>query len=111
MDEMQKNIKLRSQSYAFKAVLLMLIVWVIYESYGAFVYDKKINILPSLLLEFTITVQYFSELIMKRKMILGDEEYKEPNKVLWNILFIVVTGIVIIMIGNYILISTLFRIY
>ncbi len=109
MDEMQKNIKLRSQSYAFKAVLLMLAIWIIYESYSMLAYDKRINILPSLLLQFTILVQYFSELIMKRKMILGDEEYKEPNKVLWSIVLIIVISLIVILIGNYLIITNLFR--
>lgn len=96
MDEMDRNIRLRSEAYGFKCAVLLLAAWTLYESYTALSTGKLLNILPSLLLTGSLAVQGFSELYMKRKMIAGDEEYREPNKVLWTaVLAIAVTAVVL----------------
>jgi hypothetical protein len=96
LDEMEKNIKLRSQSYGFKAALLIMALWALYESYLVlFTSAQKINIIPCMVLTALNLVQYFSESILKRKMIAGDEEYKEPSKALRIFLAVMVFSAVV----------------
>ena len=110
LDEMDRNIKLRSQSYGFKAAVLIMAVWTLYESYLVlFTSAQKLNFIPCLVLTALVLVQYFSESILKRMMIAGDEEYKEPKRALW--LFIVTiaftavtTSVVSFIIANRILV-------
>lgn len=103
MDEMSKHIRLRSEEYGFKFILLALSVWILFECYLAFSTGERMNVLPTLILCGGVTTQAFSEIIMKRKMVLGDDEYKEPNKVLWSIVLSVATIAIIVSVGFYIL--------
>lgn len=103
MDEMSKHIRLRSEEYGFKFILLALSIWTLWECYFAFSTGQRFYVLPMLVLAGGLAVQAFSEIILKRKMILGDEEYKEPNKVLWSIVLSVAIIAIIVSVGFYIL--------
>lgn len=103
MDEMSKHIRLRFEEYGFKFTLLSLSLWTIWEYYFAFSTGQKFYVLPMLILAGGLAIQSFSEIIMKRKMIMGDEEYKEPNKVIWSIVLLIATITIIVSIGFYIL--------
>jgi len=103
MDEMDRNIRLRSEEYGFKFILLALSIWTLYECYLTFSVGQKFNIVPSWILIGAVLTQGFSEIIMKRKMILGDEEYKEPNKILWSIILSIAIAAIVVSMGFYIL--------
>lgn len=101
MDEMDRNIRLRSEELGFKAAVLALAIWNLYE-YGNHLFNgSDNNPLPSLILIVVLCIQRFSEMAMKRKMIVGDEEYKEPNKVLWGIISIVAVVAIILSLGAF----------
>ena len=51
--------------------------------------------LPCLILLLSVSVQGFAQTAMKRNMIAGDEEYKEPNKLVQGVILAVVTVIVV----------------
>ncbi|RCX08161.1 hypothetical protein DFR58_1451 [Anaerobacterium chartisolvens] len=105
MDEMGRNIRLRSEELGFKSAVLILAVWVLYECWQGFFNGGTYNHLPALILIVTLCVQGLSEMVMKRKMISGDEEYKEPNKILWwSIMFIAAIAI-ILSIGSYLMLN------
>jgi hypothetical protein len=88
---MDKNIMLRSQSFGFKVALLILSAWTLYESYLVFFTSaQKLNIIPCMILMALNLTQCFYASILKRKMIAGDEEYKEPQKAL-RVLIVVFT--------------------
>ena len=101
MDEMDRNIRLRSEEYGFKFVLLVLIIWTLYECYLSLSSSQPINSLPSLILIGELIVQGFSEMFMKRKMILDDETYKEPNKVVWSIILSIAIIAILLSVGSY----------
>ena len=105
LDEMEKNIKLHAQATGFKVFRLFLAVWTLYESYIALTTGRRLNIIPCLILTVCCTISGIYELILKRKMINGDEEYKEPNKVVITIVSIFVAAAIIISIGSFVLIS------
>ena len=80
MDEMDRNILLRSESLAYKFAVIALSLWVIFSSYKSLANDFKYNPLPVLILCLTISVQNFSRIYIKNKMVDGDEEYGKTNK-------------------------------
>lgn len=106
LDEMEKTIKMRSQAFGFRGAVLLLAIWTMYESYLVlFTPAERLNIIPSLILTISLCVQYFSELILKRKMIAGDEEYREPNKVVLTIIAIIALAAIIITIGSFFILN------
>ncbi len=106
MDEMDRNIRLRSEEFGFKTAVFALAIWTLYESWEYLFNSGSYNSLPTLILLVTLCVQGFSEMVMKRKMISDDEEYKEPNRILWRIIAVIATIAILISIGSYLLIST-----
>ena len=59
---------------------MALSLWVIFSSYKSLVYNFKYNPIPVLILCLTISVQNFSRIYIKNKMVDGDEEYGRANK-------------------------------
>ena len=102
-DEMSNNIRLRSESLGYKTVVMFLAIWALYESWQTLSGGGTHNILPMMFLMVATCVQGFSEMVMKRKMISGDDEYKEPNKILWSIVAVIVLAALVISIGSYLL--------
>ncbi|QUC02895.1 hypothetical protein [Atopobium sp. oral taxon 416] len=101
MDEMDKNIQLRSEERGYKAALIALCTWTLFNMYQSLVNGAKFEILPCLILCLSMCVQGFSQLAMRRKMIAGDEEYKEPNKLAQAIIAVIVIIVVILSVGVY----------
>ena len=101
MDEMDRNIQLHSEEWGYRAALLSLSAWTLFNSWQTLMYDLEYNPLPSLILCFVVCVQSFSQMAMKRKMIAGDEEYREPNKLLRAVIASIVIVVLILSIGTY----------
>lgn len=80
MDEMDRNILLRSEGLGYKVAVMALSLWVIFSSYKSLVYNFKYNPIPVLILCLTISVQNFSRIYIKNKMVDGDDEYGRANK-------------------------------
>ena len=107
MDEMDRNIKLHSESLGYKAALICLALWTLCESWQTLANNGQsgYSILPMTILMAALCVQWFSEMAMKRKMISGDDEYKEPNKILRSVITIIVITAIIISIGSYLMLK------
>lgn len=103
MDEMDRNILLRSESLAYKVAVISLSLWVIFSSYKSLVYDFKYNPLPVFILCLTISVQNFSRIYIKNKMVEGDEEYGRKNKFMEIIALTLSILAIIIFIGMQII--------
>ena len=101
IDEMNRNIQLRSEEWGYKTVLLALCAWVLYDVYQALVNRAELEMLPCLILCLSVCVQGFSQIAMKRNMIAGDDEYKEPNKLAQAIIATVVIAAAVLSIGVY----------
>ena len=105
MDEMDRNIQLHSEEWGYRAALLSLSAWTLFNCWQTLMYDVKHNRLPSLILCFVVCVQGFSQMAMKRKMVAGDEEYREPNKLLRTVITSIVVIVLILSIGTYFLVK------
>lgn len=103
LDEMDRNIQLQSQAWGYKFALLSLSGWTLFNIYQKIVNGVKLEMIPCFILCLSLCVQGFSQLTMKHAMIDGDEEYKEPNKVLQSIITAVVVIVVVLAVGTYFL--------
>lgn len=86
MDEMDRNIQLRAEARGYRAAILALSAYILYNSYQTLANGAPHNPLPSLLLTLPLCVKTFTELALKQRMISGDEEYRPPNLILEYIL-------------------------
>lgn len=105
IDEMDRNIQLYSIERGYKVVMISLSIWTLFNCYQTLIHGAKFHILPSVILTLAVCVQSFSQMAMKQKMIEGDEEYKEPNRVLQSILAIIIIVAVTLSIGSYVLLK------
>ena len=101
MDEMDSILKLRSEELGFKTAIFGLTIWALYGCWQTLLNGAVYNPVPIFIVITSLCVQSFSEMAMKRKMISGDTEYKEPNKILWSIIAIIAIIATILYIGAY----------
>lgn len=104
MDEMDRNIQLRSEEFGYKTAIFSLAVWTLFNCWQTLMSGTEHNPLPVLLLCLSVCVQNFSQMAMKHNMTAGDEEYHEPNKLLRVIIGAIVITAVIITVGTYFLV-------
>ncbi len=100
LDEMDKKIRLQSQSFSFKIALLLLSFWTIYEGYVAFMEKQAANSISGYILVAVVVFEGIYEQILKHRMVQGDEEYKEPNKAFLTVIAIIVAVAVVLSIGS-----------
>ncbi len=101
MDEMDRNIQLHSMEPAYKVAILCLCAWTLFNSYQTLINGAKYEPFSSFILCLTVCVQSFSQIAMKQKMVAGDEEYKEPNRLVQTIIVSLAIVAVILSIGTY----------
>ena len=80
MDEMDKEIDARAYMYGYKVLAGSLLVWQVVELIK-FINSGEMNIVPLLIMNIGIVVQDLSKKYIKKKMIEGDEEYKQPKNI------------------------------
>ena len=107
MDEMDKNIKLRSESLGYKVAKVCLAIWGLYESWLTFSAggQNEFNILPMTVLVVIVCAQGFSEMALKRKMTSGDEEYKESNKIVQTVIAVFVFTAIVVSVSSYLVLK------
>ena len=101
MDEMDRAIQLRSEEWGYKMALFGLCGWTVFNIYQSITKGIKLEMLPCLILCLSICVQGFAQTAIKQKMIDGDEDFKEPNKLVRGVILAVVTVIVVLAVGVY----------
>lgn len=108
MDEMDRNIRMRSESWGYRVVMTSLCVWIMYNNYKTIVYGAKLEMIPVLILGLGVNAHNISMSMIKRKMVAGDKEYKEDRNS--RILFEVIVGaalfIFLIIYGGAFLLTT-----
>lgn len=104
MDEMEKDIALKAQRNALIYILLALAIWSLYESFKVYTQHTSINTVPSFLLVTTSFVLILSQLVLKKRVVKGDDEYKETTSLL-NIIVVGVIAVAIISIGAWLIFS------
>lgn len=100
MDEMDRTIQLHSEELGYKIALLSLCVWTLFNSYQTLVNNAAYEPFPSLILCLAVSVQSFSQIAIKQKMVSGDEEYKEPNRLLQIIIASIIIVAVLLSVGT-----------
>ena len=103
LDEMDRNIQLRSEELSYKIMLLTLSLWTFYNCWQGLINGEKYSPLPGLIVCLAVSVQGFSQAAIKHKMVDGDEEYKEPDKFLLTAVAAAAVAAVILSIGTYFL--------
>ena len=108
MDEMDRNIRMRSESWGYRVAMLFLWIWLMYSLYKSKVYGARIEIFPWMILSISSFVQLVSETVMKLKMVAGDEEYKEDRKsrMLFELIFGAAVLVFLIIYGGAFILAT-----
>lgn len=108
MDEMDRNIRMRSESWGYRVAMLFLWIWFMYSLYKSKVYGANIELVPWMILTVSSSVQFVSETVMKQKMIAGDEEYKKDRKsrILFELIFGVAVLTFLIIYGGAFILAT-----
>ena len=102
MDEMEQNIVLRSMAWGYRTAAVLLSVWVLYQCWQTLVHDAPYFPIPGFILCCSVCVQGFYQLALRQKMVSGDEEYREPNRLLQSILAALFLSVLILALGTYI---------
>ena len=102
-DEMDRSIQLRAEELGYRAIVLMLCVWTLFRCWQTLVNGAEYRPLPGLILCAGVSIQGFAQMAMKQKMVAGDEEYREPNRLARSIIATVVLTAVILFVGTYFL--------
>lgn len=105
MDEMEKDIALKAQRNALIYALLALAIWSLYESFKVYTQHTSLNPVPSFLLVTTTFVLILSQLVLQKRVVKGDDEYKDTTPLLRIIVVGVIVVAVIISIGAWLLFS------
>ncbi|MBN7771797.1 hypothetical protein [Clostridium aminobutyricum] len=105
MDEMEMSIALKAQRNALIYVLLALTIWSLYESFKVYTQHISFNSVPSFLLVTTSFVLILSQLVLQKRVVKGDDEYKDPTSILKIIVIGVIVAAIIISIGAWIVFS------
>lgn len=81
-DEMERAILLRAQRNSYIFLVAALFIWSLYESCRVYLYHTRLNPLPCLLLAAAAVVQVFSQLLLTRRAVQGDEDSHETGPLL-----------------------------
>lgn len=79
MDEMERHILFRAQRNSYLFLVLSLTVWTFYESGRVYLHHTRLNLVPCLLLVVSVLIQSFSQLILTRAAVKGDEDSYETG--------------------------------
>lgn len=99
LDEMQRAIRDRSQVYGFRLAVLALALWTLYNLLMHFGQGAAYNPLPSLLLCGVLLYQIAWESYLKRSMVEGAEDYREPDVFIRGIFAAIALAVIIVAAG------------
>ena len=99
IDEMERAMRDRSQTYGFRFAVCARALWTLYELIVHFLQGGSYNPLPSLLLCGTLLYQIGWESYLKHSMVKDAEDFQEPNALLRGALATVALAVVIIAAG------------
>lgn len=105
MDEMERNIQLRSEEWGYRTVLTALALWTFYNCWQTLGNGAAYCPLPGLILCFTVCVQGFFQAAIKRRMIAGDDEYREPACFFRIIIGMAAAAAAVLLAGTFLIIA------
>lgn len=98
-DEMERYILFRAQRNAYLFLVAALVVWSFYESYQVYTRHSRLNLIPCLLLAVAALIQTFSQLILTRRAVQGDEDSFETGPLVKTVVLVCAVVGVIVTIG------------
>ena len=99
MDEMERAIRDRSQTYGFRFAVCALSLWTLYGLFTHFFQSASYNPLPSLLLCGTLLYQIGWESYIKHSMVKDAESFQEPSALLRGVFAAAALAVVVIAAG------------
>lgn len=102
MDEMERSIRTQSQALGFKLAILLLAVWTLVELVRHLMTGWVYAPVPALVLIIVLIAQRLYEESMKRRMVAGDEEYREPNRVMQMVVTAIGVAVVTLAAGFFV---------
>lgn len=105
MDEMEKDIALKAQRNALIYVLVVLAILSFYESFKVYTQHTSLNSAPSFLLITTSFVLILSQLVLQKRVVKGDDEYKDTTSIFKIIVVGIIVAAIVISIGAWIVFS------
>lgn len=99
MDEMERAIRMRSESLGFKLTIVVLAAWTLVELVLYLAMGRGYDFAPGLVLIVVLLAQGFAEQPMKRRMVAGDEEYHEPSRLAQTVVAAVAVATVAFFVG------------
>lgn len=78
MDEMERHIAFKAQRNAYLFLMVALLFWTFYERYQVFVYESKLNMIPSILLYVAAAIQIISQLVITHGTVKDEDTDKAP---------------------------------
>ncbi len=100
-DEMDRSVRLRSESIGFKVLLLGLVVWALYDVWNYWFNSGERETLAMTLAMAGALTQQLSMRAIKQRMVAGDDEYKESNELFRIIVLSLCALAVIFSFGSY----------
>ena len=95
LDEMERYILFRAQRNAYIFLVVALVAWSFYESYQVYTRHSRLNLVPCLLVTAAALVQTFSQLILTRRAVQGDEDSFETGPLVRIVVLVCVAAGVI----------------
>ncbi len=105
-DEMDRNIFLRSEEWAYRAAMLALSLWTLCNCYQTLAHSAPYHPLPGLILCLATSVQGLTQLALKQRMTSGDEEYRPPNRLLQTLIAAVLLTAFLLFFGTFFILYT-----
>ncbi|RHO52733.1 hypothetical protein DW094_13845 [Ruminococcaceae bacterium AM07-15] len=100
MDEMEQMIAFKAQRNAYGFLILALLVWTVWEGWGAFPTQSKAGPLAGFLLVAAVLVQMLSQFVMERNAVKDDEDSYETMPLLKIILWVCIVAGVLVAVGG-----------
>ena len=103
---MDQSVFLRSEEWGYRVLLLALSAWTLYNCLQAALHGIRYEPAPGWVLLAGVLAQGLSRLAIRQRMLAGDEEYHEPNRLLHVLLEAVVIAVALIAAGMYLVSRT-----
>ena len=99
MDEMERHIQMVAQVWAYRALMLALCLWTLFNCWESLARGAEYRPLPGLLTCAAAGVQGFGMLFLRQKMVEQDEEYREPNRFLRAVAVTILGAVILLWAG------------
>lgn len=106
MDEMERQIVFVAQRNGYLFLAGALLVWSLYESWRVYSLHERLRPLPGLLLVTAVLIQCFTQLVLTRRAVMGDEDSYETGPLAGLVLLVAaVAGLIAVAVAAVLLLG------